>query len=262
MQKLLLICFALLHLVPLMARSEPSPWTFPRPHSVRRAVIVASSAGGLASAAHDAVSYGLAFGKQAFVMDFFLDVTEHEAANIHKQMADHHIIANYHDDLHDIARILSCSTNTFCFSDFLVVISSHGYSVGSTSAFIVFRGQQWQTQQINSLFANVKHQANARTLVVVDTCHSEFMSGFEHASETLPDSATIVSLSATASAESDADDISEPYGFGGGLSAALFDFMAQFPTFANGGFDVNELYRNCSTRLALSGSHPRLRWTT
>lgn len=238
---------------------------FPQPNSLRHAYIIASTSGDLPSAARDVVTYGLVFAQRGFHLHLYLDVSPSELQSIKRQLGDVII----HQTLDTLPSELAAYKSMKGPIDLLVTISSHGWLSG-VGEYIVFQGRQYSNTVISKWFTplagantlqknvpgrNISPETSLQILILVDTCHSGHMTGFPRGGSQLPSTAKICSISACSDTEQDSDDISDQFGFGGGLTTAVVDFIG-----AKESFDINQLYNQCSERVRCNNMHPQMCW--
>ncbi len=231
---------------------------FPRPNSNRHAYIIVSSAGNLPSAVRDAVTHGVVWSRRGFALHYYLDVSTTQREYITTQLNTRHLQATFDSTSKavevDIAGSLRHATGEAAAVDIVVAIAAHGYRSGNHN-YIIFAGNQITDVNLASWFAPLNALHHVRALALVDTCHSGSMVGFTKTGPTLPTTATVCSLSACSNAESDMDDLSDEFGFGGGLTACVVNNIG-FDT----PFEVDALSAACRHRMQAFGTHPQLTW--
>jgi len=213
---------------------------FPRPGTQRYAYIIASSAGNLPSASRDVVTYTLLFERLGFEIYYIIEVNAHEYTQITTRLGhDINIM-----EISEVPKRLSQYSNDV---DLAITISCHGFTSG-THDYIKFKGVVYTNEVLRTWFS----QTHAKTLILVDTCHSGNMCGLD---QTRRSESIITSISSCSRSEMDQDDISSEFGFGGGLTTAFADYIGDKTA-----FEIDDLYHRCQSRLQNNAMHPQMCW--
>lgn len=208
------------------------------------ACIVVSTNGNLPSAGRDAVSYGLLLSEKGYSINYYLDVSNKELRMIKHKMGD---IPTYNRRLKKLPLKIKELSEKKEEVDLLVTISSHGWRRNGRD-YINFRGKIVYDVDIQKWFKPLL-KSSVRCLVLADTCHSGTMCEFTPSKLPIPKHINVVCISACDDDEYDRDDISDLYGFGGGLTTSFIDFVS----LKSGSYDVCLLYKYVKNRM-LKGS--------
>lgn len=126
----------------------------------------------------------------------------------------------------DLALVIKSISNNF-----ILCLSSHGYANGDKN-YIIWNGRKITDQQFHDVLTN-NMLKTLHCLSLIDTCQSGTMLNLNYQTkdlisyrpENLSDSVlNIVCIGAVDDNEYDQDDISD-FGYGGGLTSSLIDFM-------------------------------------
>lgn len=232
-----------------------------RPGADKFAYICINTNPGLPSAARDAIAHGITFGKRGFKLNYYFDVNDREYNTIIAKLRDEKLDLYASRNLDELKVTLAKHAETKKETDIIVAISSHGYREAHIIDYIKFGGKAYMDTTIESWFEPLKSNQLIKCLILVDTCHSAHMCKFPYSGPDLPKEAHICSISACADQQSDMDDISSNFGFGGGLTSAVMDYL-DTSSRLNGSesFSINDLFIKCNERLLKAGVHPMLCW--
>ena len=220
---------------------------FPRSNVGLEAHIVASSAGNLPSASYDAIAIGTTFQRRGFKLHFYLDVTQQQLSKITKTFPT----ATYHANLDDLKGF---DRENYTPTDYLITVSSHAYK-GRSGTYIQFKGVTYPATNIAQWITPLSSQD--RVLMLIDTCHSGNFLNLPHVDSEMKN-AIVCTISACSSHQMNSDDISTKYGFGGGLTTSVLDYISTIDD--KDEIKVHDLYSYCHKRLRCAGVNPQMCW--
>lgn len=232
----------LLILLSLLSVSYGS--TLPRPDAERVAYIVASTQGNLPSASRDVFSYTSTFSRLNFTINHILDTSDRLTSD--RRMLD--LQANRLSSLDALKDALLDISKVEHPLDLIITLSSHGWCGG----YIRFKQDTYRRNTFREWLAPLKNNKYVNGLILVDTCYSGTLIGLTASRPT--GQAKIASISACNDHERVSDDISDLFGFGGGLTSCVMDYLKDKT------LTVEDLYLYCRRRLQRQGIHPQLRW--
>ncbi|CAH6418864.1 Hypothetical protein POVN_LOCUS588 [uncultured virus] len=218
---------------------------------MREAHLIASSADGLPSAARDVVAYSTLFGRRGFTLYCYLDVTPVEANRIATLLRNFNV--HIETDLILLPQRLALLAYRKVPTDVVVTISSHGYWSGQN--YIRFKGKQLPSITFTAWLTPLASNLDVHALVLIDTCHSGMMCNLPLASTNQGGEGRLHAIAACSNVESDRDDLSTEFGFGGGLTSSVADYLGT----NTAAFDIKALYTACLTRLRKNAMTPQLR---
>jgi hypothetical protein len=144
-------------------------------------------------------------------------------------------------------------------NNFILSLSSHGYANGDRN-YINWNGSTIMDQQFHDTISSTMN-SNLQCLALIDTCQSGTMLNLNYQTkdlvsympENLSDSTlNIICIGAVGDNEYDQDDISD-FGYGGGLSSSIIDFVAE-----GIGRTISEFFIYYKNRILTVGHHPIL----
>jgi len=207
--------------------------------SEKHAYIISSSAGDLPSAFHDVMTYSTIMKKIGYTTHYILDLTPNEMKSVD-------ISENVYTNLNVLPQLLSSLTDR---DEAIITLSSHGFLSTFDSDYYIKFGNDVYT---HSTIMNWIYTSKAKTLVIIDTCHS---GGICPVYLKPKDTSHITILTSCSESEMDNDDISY-LGFGGGLTTAIADYINIHYVFSLN--DIDNIYKYCQERLAKMNQHARL----
>lgn len=135
-------------------------------------------------------------------------------------------------------------------TDVLISISAHGYTSGHQSNYFIFDGRKVDRKIMRPWFEGFDSRLH-HIVVIIDTCHSGNMTGFQRHGLCLADGqiASPITLSGCRQTQCLMEDISDEFGYGGGLTAAFVDAIKSgIP------FNVGAVADQCKSRIAKLGA--------
>lgn len=227
---------------------------FPREQTKKYAYLVASTAGGLPSALSDAVIHIKIWSRLGFQVTLFLDAKD--TAQFRKRCE---LKVTIESDLATLKDRLQVHATTKEPTDLVLVFGSHGevgarQISGTPQQKIVFDEKTYSNFELGSWITPLQENTKVRLLGLIDTCHSGYMLDLSKRGLSLPKGVQVCSISACDHLQMDSDDISDDFGFGGGLTTKVADFLHGVTS----SFSVQELYDYC--RGQLKTVHPQLSW--
>jgi hypothetical protein len=123
--------------------------------------------------------------------------------------------------------------------DLIMNISAHGY-MGN---YFYFNSEKVGKIRMREWFRGLESDNN-QILVLIDTCHSENMVGFQK-----PGIGSVTAIAGCLQRECLMEDISDKFGYGGGLTCAFLDFVD-----GKREFSLKEFSQYCSFRLSKLGA--------
>jgi hypothetical protein len=214
---------------------------FPRPNTERIVIFIAATQG-LISAQRDAVSISTEMSKFKFRSHIIID-NKSQGSNISSKLKGLNVNHTIHNTLDVIESIIPKNKRT----DVLLTISGHGYSQGKGNNYFIFNGHRINRQIMRQWFRS----SEAKFLVLIDTCHSQNMVGFQIPELVISDSSSLC-ISGCRQSQSLSEDISEKYGYGGGLVSSFLDSISS----ADVCFDTKKVAEQCKFRLRHFGVTP------
>jgi hypothetical protein len=213
---------------------------FPRQNSKKYSIVICGTSG-LKSAIRDGHSLSTVMSERGFETILAIDS---ESSNS---------IRTIEGVTKEIERIKKIGGDI----DLFISISAHGYTSGRGSNYFYFGGKKVGRQIMRPWFNGLKYP-NAQVLVLIDTCHSENMVGFQRR-EPIPSTATNgsgssggggihgLALAGCRQHQSLSEDTSDRFGYGGGLTSAFLDALGDSKevTF--------EMLKQCQLRLKSFG---------
>lgn len=135
-------------------------------------------------------------------------------------------------------------------TDVLISISAHGYTSGPGSNYFIFDGRRVDRKIMRPWFDGFDSRLH-HIIVIIDTCHSGNMIGFQRPGLCLSDGhiASPITLSGCRQSQCLMEDISDEFGYGGGLTAAFVDAIKSGVP-----FNLSEVADCCKSRIAKLGA--------
>lgn len=212
---------------------------------------------GLKSAKRDVYAYASFFSKHGFHpyiciddpkdLQWVVERLKHEGIESYSVVDGFASIAHH---LHDIAQ----ATHP---CDVIMTVSAHGFG-GTQTNFFMHHGVRIDGAILRQLYKPFEATNNCihRVVTFIDTCHSGNMTNFQHAvpvTEAVSDiKGSIVAIAGCTPTQSLMEDISDQYGYGGGLTAAILDGLKDIKGDA---FDLNVLAEYVYGRVLKLGAH-------
>lgn len=146
-------------------------------------------------------------------------------------------------------------------ADIFLAISAHGYQgynqsstqVDKLDEYFFFGGTKIVDDMMSAKLAKLHHKI--KLLALIDTCHSETMLDLHHIKHP-----GLVSISACGDTQSSMQDISQDFGYGGGLVCAFADYLHENKI--KDSFNIEDLYKSVYKRLLLFRQHSFLTRST
>ena len=213
---------------------------FPRTNSIKTCICIAGTQG-LISAKRDAVSIGTVMSRLGFDILVVID-NQRDMLWIKERLPR----AKFTSSINDVMTELNQISESSQPNDVFISISAHGYVSGKANNYFIFNGSKINRQLMRKWYTNLEYD-RYKVITLIDTCHSENMVGyqnnynFEHMSNN-------IAIAGCSQRQSLMEDISDEFGYGGGLTSAFLDAIGQ-----NQPFDVNLMIKSCSLRISKLG---------
>jgi hypothetical protein len=136
-------------------------------------------------------------------------------------------------------------------NDIVISISAHGFNSGKNNYFY-FNGSKIDKTVMKGWYRGFKGTKN-RVITLIDTCHSENMVGFSKkglSQKQTDGTFKPIVFSGCGLNQSLMEDISDEYGYGGGLTSAFLDATKGMDR-----FNLDNIAIKCETRVKKLGSH-------
>jgi hypothetical protein len=228
---------------------------FPR-DNVKGILIAICGTKGLASSKRDGYAVSDRFTKLGFQPYVFID-NRKDGEWIKKSFKNTNPTKSI-DVLNDLS-LLSKLMNKFKGGtyDIVITVSAHGYSSGGSHFY--FNGRSIGRSTMRPWYKGFE-KSNCRVLTLLDTCHSENMTGFQKRGITDSRGNSLqqqqdgtfnpITFSGCRINQSLMEDISNEYGYGGGLTSAFLDTIE-----GKDKFDLVDVGKKCEARVKSLGAH-------
>lgn len=223
---------------------------FPR-DNVKGVLIAICGTRGLASSKRDGYAFSDRFMKLGFKPYVFID-NHKDGEWIKNRLSGKVTILN---NLALLPRLLGkFKGGTY---DIVITVSAHGYS--SRGSHFFFNGRRIGRRVMRPWYRGFE-KSNCRVLSLIDTCHSQNMTGFQKKGMIDSKGNSLqrqkdgtfnpMTFSGCRINQSLMEDISNEYGYGGGLTSAFLDAIE-----GEEKFNLEDVGRKCQARVRSLGAH-------
>jgi hypothetical protein len=222
---------------------------FPR-DNVKGILIAICGTQGLPSSKRDGYALSDCFAKLGFQTYVFID-NRNDGDWIKDRKRDVNVLSNL--------SLLPALLNKFKGEtyDIVITVSAHGYSRGGSH--FLFDGRRISKSVMRPWYKGFE-KSKCRVLTLLDTCHSENMTGFPKSGMSDNRGRSLqqqqdgtfnpMTFSGCRINQSLMEDVSNEYGYGGGLTSAFLDIIE-----GKDEFDLREVGKRCEARVRLLGAH-------
>ena len=130
-------------------------------------------------------------------------------------------------------------------NDVIINISGHGYNSNEHN-FFLFNGIRIDRKIMREWYRGLE-ESNHQIVTFIDTCHSQNMVGFQK-KEGIQES-QLIAIAGCSKSESLMENISDEYGYGGGLTCSILDAIK-----GKKFFDLRKLTNKCKGDLSKLGA--------
>lgn len=225
---------------------------FPRQESERYIFSIGGTSG-LGSAKRDVYAYLSRFSKLGFKPYMCID-SDRDAMYVEQMLSKEQIQVSRVESISKLVEHIHQLAKKENPVDICITISAHGYG-GKGNNYFHFKGRMVSAPMIREWYRPFETKGTLhRVITLIDTCHSGNMTNFQRIVPMVPEVELrnpIITISGCSPYQSLAEDISDEYGYGGGLTCAVMDCLKD----VKGSFDLKTLAEYCYGRIIHLRAH-------